>query len=511
MKHKPNRFTRLTQPRSLTLLVVGLFALTGGALVMRSQASTFAVPQEIEAATLAGNAALTTNTAASADTAVRFGDLPELPREIKAITGGTNIALVWRPSRSANIQGYEVWRDNVKVATVTPGSGTVQMEIDGRRYIDNDVTRGQTYAYRLRVIGANGAVSAFSATYSAKHPTATTASPNITFNYVEAGPPAIKDQWEATIRREFAIWYPKISDALAYPGYTPATSIRVDAVPSAYLGVVGGNRMIYGPQHVTSSSLAEMGGGGMLHELTHVIADYGSKPKPNWIIEGIADWTRDVFMLERNRSIASVGMTLGNTVHSAAAGYIDYIARTRHANFARDMNTLVHRGQYTSNSVKNLTGFTEQQLLDQYMAAHLGPSGMLRGPGGKCATIPADFLSIQLAPCANLSTQRWTISYEDPARKTAAAGGLISLSSTAHNQVRCLDIIGSRISNGSVPYAWGCNFSSGQQWQAGPNDSLINPASGKCLTPNLNSTADGTQLIIMTCDGSDSQRWTLPQ
>jgi len=74
----------------------------------------------------------------------------------------------------------------------------------------------------------------------------------------------------------------------------------------------------------------------------------------------------------------------------------------------------------------------------------------------------------------------------------------------------CLDITGATNHNDGAPIEWWfCNGGANQVWRAS-NGELVNPASGKCLTDPGSSTANGTQLVLLTCSGGANQRWALP-
>jgi hypothetical protein len=53
----------------------------------------------------------------------------------------------------------------------------------------------------------------------------------------------------------------------------------------------------------------------------------------------------------------------------------------------------------------------------------------------------------------------------------------------------------------------GCDDQSAAQWRAGPNGSLVNPDTGRCLTDPGALTATVT---VTDCTGAADQRWTLP-
>ncbi|WP_340374432.1 RICIN domain-containing protein [Streptomyces sp. SS7] len=49
-----------------------------------------------------------------------------------------------------------------------------------------------------------------------------------------------------------------------------------------------------------------------------------------------------------------------------------------------------------------------------------------------------------------------------------------------------------------------------QVWQRGSGDTLVNPASGKCLDVTEMSTANNTRLQIWSCTGTANQQFHLP-
>ena len=57
--------------------------------------------------------------------------------------------------------------------------------------------------------------------------------------------------------------------------------------------------------------------------------------------------------------------------------------------------------------------------------------------------------------------------------------------------------------------SWSCSGAANQVWRP-TGGTLVNPATGKCLDDPASNTANGTQLIIFTCNGGANQRWALP-
>jgi hypothetical protein len=79
---------------------------------------------------------------------------------------------------------------------------------------------------------------------------------------------------------------------------------------------------------------------------------------------------------------------------------------------------------------------------------------------------------------------------------------------TIQIQGDCLDVASSGTTAGTLVDLFSCNATGAQQWRAEPDGALLNPESGLCLAAP--STTNDTQLVINTCDQSDTQQWILP-
>jgi beta-glucosidase len=99
---------------------------------------------------------------------------------------------------------------------------------------------------------------------------------------------------------------------------------------------------------------------------------------------------------------------------------------------------------------------------------------------------------IDLWACNGSAAQQWTV---EP-------------NGTVRIHGKCLNVQGS--ATGTPADLWSCNGSAAQQWQLFPGGggvSLVNPASGLCLTDPGNATTKGTGLQIAGCAGATGQRW----
>ncbi|WP_344404456.1 RICIN domain-containing protein, partial [Dactylosporangium fulvum] len=76
---------------------------------------------------------------------------------------------------------------------------------------------------------------------------------------------------------------------------------------------------------------------------------------------------------------------------------------------------------------------------------------------------------------------------------------------------KCMDVTSASTANGTKIQLLDCNGSGAQVWQYNTgNNTLRNPVSNKCLDVTGNTSADGARLQIWDCFAGANQRWTLP-
>lgn len=508
------------------LLVVLLFGVVGFITLQLTHAATLSATQEAEAGTLAGNASVNNSGGgASGNQSVAFGSIPQLPTIIKAATGGTSIALVWNASKSLSVTSYEIYRNNVKVAVVTPNNNLLpRIEKEGRCYIDTNVTRGTTYNYQIKAVANNGNTSPLSAVVSATHPTKTSPIPAVQYDYSAAPAPSVvaKASLEAALKETVEVWYPKISDMLAYPNYTPSVpTITFKTDPTTSAAAAGGGIIYYNPDWINGSpnELQNLTGGTIMHEMTHLVNSFNTDNKPAWLQEGIANWIGlGGVPVESDKLTWPAATPLFdaatlNQGYDPGASFIYYIQTHYKASFPRDISIAVHNNTYTSNYLKNAIGKTEDQIIQEMRTADAGTTAAITGVNGKCMTVAngatASQTPVQISTCTNANSQQWTPLFTDGEDKNPNHGNTFFLNNYKLGVSNCLDIQWGATSAGTPVWYYSCNYGVAQKWQVGPGNSLINPNSGKCLSTSGSGSADGTQLVIADCDGSASQRWII--
>ncbi|WP_199512814.1 RICIN domain-containing protein [Nucisporomicrobium flavum] len=132
-------------------------------------------------------------------------------------------------------------------------------------------------------------------------------------------------------------------------------------------------------------------------------------------------------------------------------------------------------------------------------AATLSPApasartGTVTGAGGLCldlnGAIPVDDNHIQVYECNRTAAQLWTL----------AADGTL----------RVMGMCAQVVPDAGV-HITGCDGRRAAQWRAGPNQSLVNLATGGCLTDPADGSRPGAWSRVTGCTGATGQRWRLP-
>ncbi|MFI7599996.1 ricin-type beta-trefoil lectin domain protein [Actinoplanes sp. NPDC049681] len=117
-------------------------------------------------------------------------------------------------------------------------------------------------------------------------------------------------------------------------------------------------------------------------------------------------------------------------------------------------------------------------------------TGAITSAGGRCLTLGGllgiDGSPIEVAGCGGVSPQSFTL----------ATDGTLRVSGRCAQVARDGDI-----------RTIGCDDRESSQWRAGPHGSLVNPATGHCLT---DPGTPGATVRAEPCTGAAEQRWTLP-
>jgi hypothetical protein len=120
-------------------------------------------------------------------------------------------------------------------------------------------------------------------------------------------------------------------------------------------------------------------------------------------------------------------------------------------------------------------------------AARVGP---ITGVGGLCLDlnggVPVDDNHIQVFLCNGTAAQSWTLAPDGTLQVTG----------------KCAQVVGD-----ATVHIIGCDSRAEAQWRAGDDGSLINVATGGCLTGSARAF---TAVRLTACENVAAQEWDLP-
>ncbi|MGO1068643.1 ricin-type beta-trefoil lectin domain protein [Lysobacter sp. CA199] len=416
---------------------------------------------------------------------------PSAPSALQAYTGGGSTALRWNPSASGGpVARYDIFRNGVKIGSVTPGFHADFPEKNGNGYIDANVTAGQSYSYQVQAVDGAGAPSPLSAALSVAYPTSGTPIPNVTLDYSQATD--LQTWMQGTVLPFVKSWYPKISDQIAFPDYAPPPAYTIKIDP-AYTGVayVSGTTMVVSAVYARNNPNDL---GMFLHESTHVAQQH---KRGDWITEGMADWAREFVLHDRDPIPLPVGKTYLSG-YSEGSYFLNWISKQYNLpDFVRILNIAKHEGGQIDDdpdaAFVSLTGKTPNQLWREMTGAPVAGAALnFPGIAGRCVGSRAGRVELRVCD-ENASGQQWTFARIADQTLNLKIGG------------QCMDIVSSGTANGSKVQLWSCNNTGAQKWQSLGNGTYRNPQSGRCLDVPNGTNVVGTQLQIWDCNASAAQ------
>jgi hypothetical protein len=408
------------------------------------------------------------------------------------------MVLMWSSSTgSTAITSYNVYRDGVRIGTSnTANPGTVYKQ--GTRFTDWQISRGGTYKYQAQAIDANGLTSELSTATVVTAPTNTTPEPQVTLDVSLA--PELESWANQYVLPEVRAWYPKISDLIAYPDYTPPARFTIKFSPDAALAYADWyNGIIVVNPKFAADNPQDLG--MFIHEATHIIQTSLGFTR-GWVIEGTADWAREYAYRDRAAIVPTVrdSYILG---YSQGSVLLEYFRQKVHPDSIRRATVALHNNTYHDGI---LTALTDAPSLDAHWLRLLNIPGHDIKTGsivasryaGKCLDNYAyggdDGNRIVSWACTGTDNQYWSA--------VLNADGTYAL--RVHG--KCMDVSSSGTANGTLVQLWTCNWTGAQKWQL-MGTTLVNANSGRCL--DAGDLANGTQMRIWDCNGSVEQQWNL--
>jgi hypothetical protein len=193
----------------------------------------------------------------------------------------------------------------------------------------------------------------------------------IEFDLTEA-PEDVRAWVEKTLKPACAEWYPKIVEMLPSDRYTAPTRFKVifDAGDRG-VAYTGGTE-VHCAVPWFEQNLEGEATGAVIHELVHVVQQYGRargrNRNPGWMVEGVADYIRwFLFEPEDQRPRPNPRRAHYTDSYRTTAAFLNYVLHEHDEKLVEKFNAAMRRGEYSEDLWKEYTGKTVDQLWDDYV------------------------------------------------------------------------------------------------------------------------------------------------
>jgi len=175
-------------------------------------------------------------------------------------------------------------------------------------------------------------------------------------------------------------WYPKIVQMLASEGYESPRRFSISFRPE-YRGVAatGGTHVYCAPEWFRRNLEGEAIG-AVVHELVHVVQQYGRARRqnpdatrpPGWLVEGIADYIRWFLYEPQSRGAEINARNLGRARYNASyrisANFLNWVTETHDRDVVAKLNAALREGRYNEDLWSDYTGRTLAELDNDWKA-----------------------------------------------------------------------------------------------------------------------------------------------
>ena len=195
-----------------------------------------------------------------------------------------------------------------------------------------------------------------------------------TFTMDTAKAPELTEWANQTMAPVVQEWYPKLVTMLPSEGYEAPTNFSI-VFSTNFTGVAAtGGRRITGNANWYNQNLKGEAVGSIVHELVHVVQQYGrarrSNPNaarsPGWLVEGIPDYLR-WYKFEPQSHGADIRSRNPDRVrydgsYRVSANFLNWVTEKYDKEIVTRLNVAMREGKYSEDLWKERTGHTVQEL-----------------------------------------------------------------------------------------------------------------------------------------------------
>ena len=205
-------------------------------------------------------------------------------------------------------------------------------------------------------------------------PVATSQKPGFQITFDTSQMPELGEWVDKRLRPTCEQWYPRIVTALPSAGFTAPNQLSVlfrRDMPG--VAATSGTRILCAGEWFRGNMEGEAVG-AVIHELVHVVQQYGrnpgGKPNPGWLVEGVADYFRwfhfEPPSLRPRPDPQSAHYTDG---YRTTAAFLAHVAGRHGAGTVENLNAAMREGRYAPELWEKLTGMGIDQLWEEYLKA----------------------------------------------------------------------------------------------------------------------------------------------
>ena len=178
-------------------------------------------------------------------------------------------------------------------------------------------------------------------------------------------------------------WYPKLVAMLPSEGYQAPTNISItfkemrQGIPAAAGGANISCNMAWFRKNLKGEAV-----GSVVHEMVHVVQNYGRARKtnpnptrtPGWIVEGIPDYIRWFLYEPQTKGAEITARNVSRAKYDASyrvtGNFLNWVTQKYDSNIVVKLNAAAREGKYNEALWKNYTGKTVEELGDEWKKGH---------------------------------------------------------------------------------------------------------------------------------------------